>query len=360
MKSRRLSTCRQRPKGAAPRRDDTLLHLAGLALVGTAFALLVVLVSGVATTTAKASPPILPPPKTEPLPENDEKEKPERPPADQQVDKPKVDPLLAGIVDAVDGNIVDGEPIPNADQNFFEYQAYNFVLERMAKASTEELKSLARRDIKYGHMFERPSECRGQLVHVDCRIHKVDRYDPPKALVREGIKDLYEAWVFDSQSMHANPMCVLFTERPDFLTDDMLGKRIARFVSFDGIFFKKYGYKSGNGLRNVPLLIAHSIYLTHQTSDAPPISDLLYWFVVAGVVAGMMSAGMAWWFWRSDSHTRLALARSRGLVLPELELAPEGPIASFDDPSLSAPPSEPRDDDDKSQDFSKAHTSPFG
>jgi hypothetical protein len=84
--------------------------------------------------------------------------------------------------------------------------------------------------------------------------------DAPKPLLNDGIKLLYEGWIFpESEDGGANPYCVIFTELPK---DVELGERVSYRVVCDAYFFKIYRYKAGaDKTRDAPLLIGRTFAL---------------------------------------------------------------------------------------------------
>src|SRR5882724_4532311 len=60
--------------------------------------------------------------------------------------------------------VEDGAPIRNADENYAENRAYNYLLVQSRKLSAAELRAQARTDLTFVHLWEEPAKYRGQLI----------------------------------------------------------------------------------------------------------------------------------------------------------------------------------------------------
>src|SRR5262249_42762321 len=137
--------------------------------------------------------------------------------------------------------------------------------------------AVARKDVTYAELSTRPKHNRGTVVHVHGEVRRVRKYDTPFEVAQqdfleirrkkmkaaaevvaaflfsqtdfpwappEPLSEYYEAWLFDP-NYGANPMCLVFTDLPDGLP---VAESVQppREVSFDGYFFKRYRYLSGD------------------------------------------------------------------------------------------------------------------
>lgn len=208
----------------------------------------------------------------------------------------------------------------------------------------------SRRDLTYVHLFEEPAKFRGDVVHIQGRVRLLYRYDPPLTARVAGVKDLYEAWVFD-QRYAVNPYCVLLTDLPEGM---VASGPVDYEVSFDGYFWKRYRYKSvdtqkANEFRDAPLLIGHTFVFRELPPGAPggPI-DWSGWLLPAfmGVLAVtvVFITALLWWFRREDRIVQRRVTALYGeFVEPTPD--PEPPVAAPVHPphrNRSASTSEPR------------------
>ena len=161
---------------------------------------------------------------------------------------PEVDPdILAGVEDQA--------PVRSLDENYYEFRAYNYLLVRAHNAPSASLAAKARRDLTFAHLFEEPNKYRGQLVHIEGTLRRLRRFDPVRAAQKEGVKDLYEGWVF-AEPYFNNPFCIVASAIGPGLA---VGEQLHQRVSFDGYFFKRFRYKAGDTLRDAPILIGRNI-----------------------------------------------------------------------------------------------------
>jgi hypothetical protein len=231
-------------------------------------------------------------------------------------DKPGVDLREAPKAPAVDlqGEVEDGTPIRSwQEKGGDEAKAYSRTLLAAHTNSPEALANSARRDVKFIHLFEEPAKFRGQVIHVEGRLKRVTRYDPPTTLKTTfDIQNLYEGWIFDPEISGANPMCLIFTDLPPGLTAQ---EKMEARVGFDGYFFKKYRYKSGDGWRDAPLLIGHTLTLhalppSEPAPDDPFAKNLIIIFMSILVATFILGYGLTWWYRRGDRLVEAAKAKA--------------------------------------------------
>jgi hypothetical protein len=228
----------------------------------------------------------------------------------------KAEPLLAHLIQG----IRDDRPLPSRwNQDEDEQRSYSAVLFEASRITAEAFRKGARNDVTFAHLAAQPSKYRGQIVHVEGRLRQLRRFDPPATAKAAGVKDLYEAWIFDPVQWGADPWCILFTELP---TGMKVGDNKTPMVAFDGYFFKRYKYESRNTnkdehWRTAPLLIGRTVVLTPAPAPAPVEAEedwpgsLVPIFL--GLVAGSigLALGLGWWFRRGDRKVRARLNLAR-------------------------------------------------
>ncbi len=131
-----------------------------------------------------------------------------------------------------------------------EMGSYWRLLSWVKDQSTTELSQRARRDVLFTHLIQRPSQYRGQLIHLKLNLKRSIRYEAgPNRL---GVEWLYEAWGGSSDS-HSYPYCVIFTDWPKGMP---LGEGIEEEVTVDGYFLKHMKYESRDEKnRFAPLIV---------------------------------------------------------------------------------------------------------
>jgi hypothetical protein len=236
-----------------------------------------------------------------------------RPPADAAAQAaPPIDAeILAGIEDKA--------PVRGAEENLFESQAYNYILVQANRLSPSAFARSARRDVTFAHLFEEPGVYRGQVIHIEGQLRRLRKFNAPRLAANEGVKTIYEAWIFDAVHTR-NAYCVILTELPPGLKP---AERMDRYVAFDGYFFKRYRYEAGDGWRDAPLLIGRTLTLQH----APPLPESdwslykMFLPVFLSSLSAMVVLGvvLTWWFRRGDRRVRASLARATPPTFPGLE-----------------------------------------
>jgi hypothetical protein len=180
-----------------------------------------------------------------------------------------------------------------------------------------------RRDLAYVNLFNETSHHRGEVVHVEGRMRRLIRYDPPAQGVAVGMRDYFEGWIFNPDLYGPNgAICIIFTELPDGLQP---AEKMDRRVAFDGYLFKRYAYKSGDARkatqhREAPLLIGHApvvrAALPEEASPTVLFTPLMLGVLVFIGAALVLIVFLGWWFGRGDHkvHHRLADASAQRFV----------------------------------------------
>jgi hypothetical protein len=271
----------------------------------------------------------LPPPPPPPPPDDDV-----RPAQPNPVARPSKSPELDK--DQLEG-IEDFRPVLGAELSAYEGQSYRYVLLHARDVPYPALRQAARKDISFIHLWEQPKDHRGTLVHFAGRLKKLDRYDAPKLLWQDGMRYVYEGWIFPLDrdgSIITNPYCLVFTELPSGLKP---GEHVDCDVSADAYFFKRYRYASKDKVtRDAPLFLGRGLTVTNmQVAADEGTSGLSKGWIAAAMVfiaclIGLL-IGLNYWFRRGDKMTqsRIALARTVEFVAP---MANDVPAASPEDP----------------------------
>jgi hypothetical protein len=215
-------------------------------------------------------------------------------------------------------SVQDSMPIRSGEEGM----AYCEALVKAHQTSEEFFHKSVTRGLTYPNLFLEPELHRGKVVHFEGRIKRLIRYEPPAETKLDGIKDVYEGWVFDPDRYGANPVCVVFTDLPAGLEpSDKLDVK----VSFNGYFFKKYRYKAADVLRDAPLLIGHTIILKQVPVDTDSEEGGFFSGMLAvtflAVLGGVFFLAflLTLWYRRSDRQvqTRLINAQASTFVMPE-------------------------------------------
>jgi hypothetical protein len=237
-----------------------------------------------------------------------------------------------GVLDTIETTIPQGVedrvPIRSSNVNYWEAQGYWQLVVRGQKFSAEAFAEKARKDVHFVHLWEEPVNYRAAIVHVQGILRRVRRFDVPEFARKQGVQNRYEGWLTEDRDGR-NLWCVIFTELPPGLE---LGDKLAQEVSFDGYFFKLYGYprQLADGKTEwhaAPLLIGHAPVLrppAQADSTWSMTEALLPAFLgfVGGVI--VLTAVLGWWFRRNDQRVRLRLeaARQAGVVVPDAVAPP--------------------------------------
>jgi hypothetical protein len=194
-------------------------------------------------------------------------------------------------------------------------------------------------------LLARPRRNRGEVVHVEGTIRRLERADPPASVQVNGVRDMYEAWLFEGEEEGGHAWYLLFTELPEGLKPSGENKMNVP-AKFDGYFFKSLGYRNKNQQElTAPVLIGNSPVVTGPAEDESNLPAafreltgvLMYGILAVVILILVLTAALTWWFRRGDAEVkrRLREIQSRRFVDP----GEVPPPASPDE--VEGPPGEP-------------------
>jgi hypothetical protein len=194
------------------------------------------------------------------------------------------------------------------------------------------------RTITYAQLFREPELYRGKVIHMAGRLKRIRRENAPQLAQQKGVKYIYEAWVF-TETLKSNPVSVLFLHLPEGLPVE---ESMSQNVSFDGYFFKKYLYKSGDGWRQTLLFVAPTLNIVGPIQAPAEVGSILPQYVVyviAGLIAGtvVLVVGLSLFFRRSDQKLRRRLAEVQAARAVDLGFGMEEAVGEAE-PASSAEP----------------------
>ncbi len=231
----------------------------------------------------------------------------------------------------------DGKPLPDlrgrspdeikkSERDF--YSLYNQALANAFWVPASAFAKSAREneDVTFAHLYTEIWKYRGKVIHLEGRLKRLRKYDAPRAAQAKGVKNVFEGWVF-LPTTGSHPVCVLFPLLPEGLKP---AENMDRVVSFDGYAIFLFRYRSGDGDKKTPLLIAPTLKLLDRAThvEGKNISgmspSLLYLFVGFVVGVAVLVIGLSWWLRRGDQQVREHLARLRAERTAEM-LEDDGP-----------------------------------
>jgi hypothetical protein len=202
-----------------------------------------------------------------------------------------------------------------------ETTAYSRIVVMAHYTSPAAFRRAARHDLTYAQIFAEPRLYRGEVIHIDGRLKRLARLEPPLEARAQGVSDLYEAWIFND-AYGTNPFCALFTELPASLRPLVGEKKIQGFVevSMDGYFYKKFRYKAADSrertARDAPVFIGRTLTVLSLPPPPDPAAQdgsgqvlTLFLGIIAGTVVVVVA--LAWWFRRNDERLRRRLRAGR-------------------------------------------------
>jgi hypothetical protein len=174
--------------------------------------------------------------------------------------------------------------------------------------------------LSFSALYNEPARHRGKVVHLEGRLKRVESRDAPLRAERQGVKGTYEGWIFLDRP--GPPVVVIFTDLPpNFKLGDYAQ---APRVTFDGYFFKKYRYRSGEkdskgNFKDMVtlLLIGPTLVQPARTPRTAPVASPLRGPVLYGVIGFVgftiaLLVIVSLWYRRNDRQIRARLQALQG------------------------------------------------
>jgi hypothetical protein len=207
-------------------------------------------------------------------------------------------------------SVKDETPVRSGEEGL----AFCEALVKAHKTSNEAFQNSATRGLTYANLFLEPTLHRGKVVHFEGRLKRLVRFEPPEETKLDGVTDQYEGWMFNPDTLGANPVCVVFTDLPAGLEP---GDKLDVRVGFDGYFFKKYRYKGADTLRDAPLLIGHTIIVKQIPAKADAEEGGLFSSFIAVIFMVLLGCvfflafALTMWYRRSDQQVQQRVSNAQ-------------------------------------------------
>jgi hypothetical protein len=212
--------------------------------------------------------------------------------------------------------------LPQYRDGYREYLVYcqAVILSAQVPADAFAKSAAENSELSFSALYNEPARHRGKVVHLEGRLKRVEARDAPLPAERQGVKGTYEGWIFLDRP--GPPVVVIFPELPPELKVGDYAKPPR--VTFDGYFFKKYSYRSGEKDRagnykvmNTLLFIGPTLSVKSGPARAAPAVSPLAGPVLYGVI-GFVGLTIAlllvigWWYRRGDRPIRARLRALEG------------------------------------------------
>lgn len=146
-----------------------------------------------------------------------------------------------------------------------ENPAYFMLMKQVIDRTPEKLREEVALNPRFNDLYKKPSEYRGQLVHVKLNARRVLPVDIASRNVA-GVTRLYEIWGWTEEAK-AWMYCCVVPELPEGFPEE---GDIAKRIELTGYFFKMQAYQPGNAAPNARNLVAPLII--GRIVDAGPIA----------------------------------------------------------------------------------------
>ena len=201
------------------------------------------------------------------------------------------DGRLSGLDTSAWVEIEDDAAFSSSDMGpFFE------ALDAVGRTPSARLRAHSVGSLAYVQLFNQPDEYRGKVVTVAGRVRRAHRLAAPAN--RFGIDHYHE--LFIETSDRSMPIVVYSRELPAGFPE---GMTLDEPAVVDGIFFKRWVYLAGDGLRSAPLLLARTVAWRPQATEAIAKEDRGGPRLIVILLLG--AAGAWWWMRRSASPKRV-------------------------------------------------------
>jgi hypothetical protein len=187
------------------------------------------------------------------------------------------------------------------------------------------------KDADWAHVFRNPADYRGEIVHFEGKLKKLQWFKPQPMAAQGGVQNYYEGFMYVGET-EQYPVFFDITELPKGLEP---GKHLDVRVGLSGYFFKKFRYTAvdtvkTNKDRLAPLVIGHTLTLltAPAVAEEPPDAEWVNWlgptfFLGIGLTVAILFA-LGYWFRRGDWRVRhrVTAIRHADFIAPPPEAAP--------------------------------------
>ena len=209
----------------------------------------------------------------------------------------------AGVIDST---VLSGVTDNTIGIRAAEFNAWLHVLDHARRLAPADLAAAAE-DVSYAVLMVRPERYRGKVLSFNGDLRRLSRL--PVEDNERGITDLYDAWVFTTDSGN-RPYHVICSEVSASLPvmnadyDDPIPVRI------NGYFFKREGYASRGGLKPAPLILAGRIDAVRSAPAVRADTEMIPWLWGFAVVVALSIGITLWSFSISDRRYRSSRAHT--------------------------------------------------
>ncbi|MBX7103951.1 MAG: hypothetical protein K1X57_07710 [Gemmataceae bacterium] len=214
--------------------------------------------------------------------------------------------------------VEDNSPVRSETENPDEARAYDYIVGFARQVGPADFLAAARKEITFANMLGPDSaKYRGEVVIVEGRLKRIRDLGPTRALEADGVKHLYEAWVF-SEIYREYSYCVLLTDLPAGIP---VSEQLDRRVTLAGFFYKIYRFRAGDGYRIAPLIVGGPMTERVLPPVEPSPQDAAFASVplllIALIAFGVVVFGLVLAFRMADRRNQARVAAARNASPPE-------------------------------------------
>jgi hypothetical protein len=188
----------------------------------------------------------------------------------------------------------------------------------------------------WAHVFRNPEDYRGEIVHFEGKLKKLQKFKPQPMAAQGGVLNYYEGYMY-ADVLELDPVFFDITELPKGLEP---GDHLDVKIGLSGYFFKKFRYtavdtKKTNKDRLAPLVIGRTVTLLTEpvAAEPPPEAEWVNWlgpafFGLIGLTVAILFA-VGYWFRRGDWRVRgrVIAIRHADFIAPPPETTDGGSAA---------------------------------
>jgi hypothetical protein len=183
------------------------------------------------------------------------------------------------------------------------------LIELAATASVQDLARIARADVRYTALLQKPNDFRGQVLRVQGQLRWLKTFELSRDTI-PGVKFVYEGLI----TVGPDAYWVMFPELPPGLPPGSEWNNLyVHDVSFSGYFLKVLLAENAKGKFPFPVLIGRTLELPPAVAGTTFASGFWTLAIVAGTAALIL--GIVFWLHGLGERryaARLAAVRARG------------------------------------------------
>lgn len=145
-------------------------------------------------------------------------------------------------------------------------------------------------DVGFVQLFRQPQAYRGDWIRVSGVVRRALPISVPKNA--HGVQELHQLWL----QPEGRPDDLLAVDVLQLPPGFPTGTAVKAPVTIDGVFFKRWAYHAGDGIRTSPLILARTVVWTPEAAPLATARSISPSEIAIAALVVAATVGLAMWF----------------------------------------------------------------